>query len=243
MFRYSLLMRMIMTPGRRSRLQALALLWPLLLVPTSATPQSQQSEVDPVAASWDEVFRRLQAPVISPETSFTAYCAERLIREERLQAGDSAMVLAMGDGRNALYLADLGLQVTGIDISSVGLEKARAAAAVKGLKIETVRADLFRYDLGRESWDLVTNVYFNPAIFVFDRIKAAVRPGGFLLVEGYGSEYKGAGPAKESRYRPNQLIWELSDWRILEYQDGILASDWADRPEVPVVRILAQKPQ
>jgi len=216
----------------------------ILLVGTpSAMPQSGIQDQNPAAATWDEVFRRLTAPEITPETSFIAYCAERLIREQGLRSGDSAMVLAMGDGRNALHLADLGLQVTGIDISSVGLETARSTAADRGLKIDAIQADLFQYDLGRESWDLVTNVYFNPAIFVFERIKAAVRPGGFLLVEGYGSGHSGDGPPKETRYRPNQLLWELSDWRILEYQDGVFPSDWANQPTVPVVRILAQKPQ
>lgn len=199
--------------------------------------------MDRAAANWDAVFKVIEAPEVSPQNSFTAYCAERLVREQRLQPGSSAMVLAMGDGRNALYLAGLGLQVTGIDISSVGLEKARRAATERGLAVEAIQADLFRYDLGEGSWDLVTNVYFNPAIYVFDRIKASVRPGGFLLVEGYGSAYRGSGPASETRYRPNQLLAELSDWRILEYQDGMFPSDWADGPIVPVARILAQKPR
>ena len=223
--------------------RVLALIIPLLAASTSVSAQSGQRPVNPAAASWDEVFRRIEAPEISSETSFTAYCVERLIREEGLQPGASAMVLAMGDGRNALYLAELGLQVTGIDISAVGLEKARDAGAERGLEIEAIEADLFAYDLGRSRWDLVTNVYFNPAIFAFDRIKASVRPGGFRLVEGYGSDYTGSGPARETRYRPNQLLWELADWRILEYQDGVFPSDWADRPTVPVVRILAQKIQ
>lgn len=182
-------------------------------------------------------------PEISPENSFAAYCAERLVREHGLQPGDSAMVLAMGDGRNALYLASLGLQVTGIDISSVGLEKARQAATERGLQIEAIQADIFQYDLGEGSWDLVTNVYFNPAIQIFDRLEAAVRPGGYLLVEGYGSDHTGPGPAVETRYRPNQLLAELSSWRILEYQDGIFPNDWEGGRSVPVVRVLAQKPR
>lgn len=151
------------------------------------------------------------------------------------------MVLAMGDGRNALYFAELGLQVTGIDISAVGLEKARQAAAARDLQLEAIQADLFKYDLGQAKWKLVTNVYFNPSLYVFDRIKVAVQPGGYLLVEGYGSDYMGSGPIPETRYQPNQLLAELSDWRILEYQDGIFPSDWANEKSVPVVRILAQK--
>lgn len=222
---------------------ALPLLWVLLITPPPATPQSGDPDLDRAAAGWDEAFRRLKVPEIGPENSFAAYCAERLVREYGLRPGDSAMVLAMGDGRNALYLADLGLRVTGIDISSVGLEKARQAAAERGLQIEAIQADIFRYDLGEEAWDLVTNVYFNPSLEIFDRLRAAVRPGGYLLVEGYGSDFKGSGPPMETRYRPNQLLAELSNWRILEYQDGIFPSDWAGGRSVSVVRILAQKPR
>ena len=215
----------------------------LCLVPGPAEPQSGDPELDRAAAGWDEVFRRLEMPEITPESSFAAYCADRLLRENRLRPGSSAMVLAMGDGRNALYFAELGLEVTGVDISSVGLEKARRAAAERGVEIEAIQADLFQYDLGEGQWDLVTNVFFNPSILMFDRIKASVRPGGYLVVEGYGSDFRGSGPAPETRYRPNQLLAELSNWRVLEYQDGIFPSDWAGGQPVPVVRILAQKPR
>ena len=229
------------------RQRPLIILVPLLCIfvagPSLAAPQAASSDLDRAAAGWDEVFGRLAIPEVGPETSFAARCAERLLRERGLQPGNTALVLAMGDGRNALYLAGLGLKVTGVDISSVGLEKARKAAADRDLEIETVRADLFQHDFGVESWDLVTNVYFNPSIRIFDRLKAAVRPAGFLLVEGFGAAYKGPGPAQETRYQPNQLLAELSEWRILEYQDGIFPTAWAGGRSVPVVRILAQKPR
>lgn len=236
-------MKLPRVPYPRPLAKVLLLVWVVLIGLPSTRAQSEDPDLDRAASGWDTVFRKMEVPVVSPVTSFAAYCAERLMREHRLQSGDSAMLLAMGDGRNALYLAELGLQVTGIDISSVGLEKARQAAAERNLKIETIRADLFQYDLGEGSWDLVTNVYFNPSIQILDRIKAAVRPGGFLLVEGYGSDHRGTGPPVETRYRPNQLLAELSNWRILEYQDGVFMSDWAGGRPVPVVRILAEKPR
>lgn len=213
----------------------------ILIAPGAANPQSGDPEMGRASEGWDAVFRQIEAPDISPENSFAAYCVDRLFREHRLLPGDPTMVLAMGDGRNALYFAELGLQVTGIDISAVGLEKARQAAAARDLQLEAIQADLFKYDLGQAKWKLVTNVYFNPSLYVFDRIKVAVQPGGYLLVEGYGSDYMGSGPIPETRYQPNQLLAELSDWRILEYQDGIFPSDWANEKSVPVVRILAQK--
>lgn len=229
--------------GCRRSLVAALLLACLWIRSPQAGAQSRDPGLDRAATGWNEVFRRTEMPEISPQTSFAAYCAERLFRENSLRPGNSAMVLAMGDGRNALYLAGLGLDVTGVDISSVGLEKARQAAAERGVEIETIQADLFAYDLGEGKWDLVTNIFFNPSIVMFDRIRASVRPGGYLVVEGYGSDFRGSGPAAETRYGPNQLLAELSNWRILEYQDGIFPSDWAGGQPVPVVRILAQKPR
>jgi SAM-dependent methyltransferase len=197
---------------------------------------------DEVAASWDRLFRRLGSVPLHDAKTFPVYCVERLLSEGRLKSGAKALVLAMGDGRNAVPFAIDGLDVTGVDISSVALEKAEKVATEKGVKIQTVKADLFKYDLGRDQWDLVTNIYFNPAISIFASIKNAVRPGGFLLVEGYGADYRGNGPPPWSRYKANQLIEGLKGWRILEYQDGIFESDWANGQAIPVVRVLAQKP-
>lgn len=213
-----------------------------LFVSAHATAQTTTPGLDELGASWDRIFRGMEVPEVAPENSFAAYCVDRLLREGRLKAGDSALLLAMGDGRNAIYLAERGLDVTGIDVSSVGLANAREEAAARGVEIEAIQADLFRHDLGTEQWHLVTNVYFNPSIGIFERLKAAVRPAGYILVEGYGAGYTGPGPAPETRYRPNQLLGLLSNWRILEYQDGIFPSDWVGGRPVPVIRILAQKP-
>ena len=193
-------------------------------------------------SGWDEVFRDEQAPYVREPNSFLVRCMRRLADEGLLEPGSSALVLAMGDGRNAVELAVRGLDVTGIDISQVGIEKAEVAAAKRGVKIRTVKADMFQHDLGDGAWDLVTNVYFNPSIRILQRIERAVRPGGFLLIEGFSADYTGPGPPPWSRYKANQLLDELQGWRILEYQDGLFESDWADGRAVPVVRVLAQKP-
>ena len=54
----------------------------------------------------------------------------------------------MGDGRNAVQLAARGFGVTGIDISQVGTESSKPTAAARDVEIRTVKADLFRHDLG-----------------------------------------------------------------------------------------------
>jgi SAM-dependent methyltransferase len=187
---------------------------------------SQGEPSDP-AAQWDRIFQTRELPQLDPGVSFMARSVDRLMREGRLEKGDSVLVLAMGDGRNALHLAELGLKVTGVDISQVALDKAQSTATQRGLEIEVVRADLFDDDLGSERWDLVTNIYFNPSVFIFDKLTAAVRPGGLLLIEGFASDYTGPGPPQQTRYRPNELPARLSTWRILDYEDGVFASAWA----------------
>jgi SAM-dependent methyltransferase len=200
-----------------------------------------ESAPDP-QAHWDNLFRQLSYREVEASASFPAYCAERLLGEGRLAPGAKVLMLAMGDGRNAVYFAQQGFEVTGLDISTVAIERAVRAAAQEGVEIHTIHGDLFKSDFGNDRWDLVTNIQFNPAIKVIDRIKRAVRPGGYLLIEGYGSDLEGAGPPEWSRYRPNQLLDELPGWRILEYQDGVFPNFWAGDKRVPVVRILARKP-
>ncbi len=61
--------------------------------------------------------------------------------------------LAEGEGRNAVYLAQQGCQVTAVDGSSIGLEKARKLAAERSVEIETIVADLAEFVIQPNSWD------------------------------------------------------------------------------------------
>ena len=65
----------------------------------------------------------------------------------------TALDYMMGQGRNAIYLASLGWQVTGIDISGAGLKQAREAAEARKLHIETIDADANQWDFGVDQWD------------------------------------------------------------------------------------------
>jgi SAM-dependent methyltransferase len=224
-----------------TRILQSALIGLLSLAGTALSVAAGPPPEDP-RKGWNQVYRDPDPSYVREPSSFLVMCVERLAREGLARPGAPALVLAMGDGRNAVELAERGYDVTGVDISDVGIEKARAAAAARGVEIRARQVDIFKTDLGDGAWDLVTNIYFNPAIRILDRIKRAVRPGGFLIIEGYGSEHEAPGPPEWSRYRPNQLLEELEGWRILEYQDGVYPSDWAGGKPIPVVRVLARKP-
>jgi len=97
--------------------------------------------------------------------------------------------LAEGEGRNAVYLASLGLEVTGVDGSDVGLKKAREFAAERMVSITTVCSDLAAYDPGPQRFNAVVSIsaHMPPAIrkHIHASLTTWMNPGGIFLLEAY----------------------------------------------------------
>jgi SAM-dependent methyltransferase len=104
-----------------------------------------------------------------------------------------AVDLAAGEGRNAIWLAERGWEVTAVDFSLVGLDKGRQALARhphgRDLHVDWVQADVLDYDPGPLGFDLAVVAYLQ---LVSEERRAAVRrafgmlaPGGTLLVVGH----------------------------------------------------------
>ncbi|MPQ75820.1 cyclopropane-fatty-acyl-phospholipid synthase family protein [Hydrogenovibrio sp. JE_KL2] len=111
------------------------------------------------------------------------------------------LCLAEGEGRNAVFLAEQGYDVTAVDNSAVGLEKAQKLAQQRGVAIETVVADLAHFDLGQSKWDGIVSIFCHlpPAMRqgVHAQIANALKPNGIFLLEAYCPkqlEYKTGGP-------------------------------------------------
>ncbi|MDG1732924.1 MAG: class I SAM-dependent methyltransferase [Thalassotalea sp.] len=111
------------------------------------------------------------------------------------------LLLAEGEGRNAVFLAKLGYNVTAVDISSVGLKKAEKLAKENDVVIETICADLATFDLGDNKWDGIVSIYCHLPLALrqslYKRIERAIKPSGVFFLEGYTPEqlnYKTGGP-------------------------------------------------
>ncbi len=131
------------------------------------------------------------------------------LREQahRLPAGGRVLCLAEGEGRNAVWLAARGWDVTGVDQSSVGLAKAQQLARERGVRITTVVADLAGFDLGRACWDGIVSIFAHVPLDVrralHARIHDALAPGGVLLLEAYTPQQASrgtGGPKDPSRF-------------------------------------------
>jgi SAM-dependent methyltransferase len=107
-----------------------------------------------------------------------------LVRYQEQLQGGAALDLACGVGQNALWLAEQGYHVTGVDISPVALARARAEAQARGLVVEFVEADLDTYPLPEKAFDVVAVFRFLERK-LFPAIEAALRPGGWLFYQTY----------------------------------------------------------
>lgn len=133
-----------------------------------------------------------------------------------------ALDLGCGEGRNAIWLAEQGWHVTGVDFSEVGLEKARQLAAERGVEVVWVRTDLLEYEPPVSAFDLVIVFYIQlPAAQLSSVIKkavAALAPGGTLLVVGHDllnlTEGVGGPQSAEVLFTPADIEKELAGLHI-----------------------------
>ena len=148
-----------------------------------------------------------------------------------------ALDLAIGEGRNGVYLATQGFQVTGVDISEVGLKKAQALAAEKDVTLATIVADLEQYDIPPNTFDVIICAYYLQRD-LFPKIAAALKPGGVAVLETYTVDNLQYRPNFNRAYllEPNELLTMLPGLRVLRYQE-------VDTGQAAFASILAQKPQ
>jgi 2-polyprenyl-3-methyl-5-hydroxy-6-metoxy-1,4-benzoquinol methylase len=125
------------------------------------------------------------------ELVWTSQANRFLIEEAAGLPAGRALDVACGEGRNAVWLAERGWQVTGVDFSSVGVAKARALARGRDVNARWLVADLLDFEPDAEAFELVIVFYLQvPAAqrrSILRAVAAAVAPGGLLLVVAHDS--------------------------------------------------------
>ena len=140
--------------------------------------------------NWDERYNEPGFAYGTAPNEFLASVADRIPQGKILS-------LAEGEGRNAVYLASLGFQVTGVDGSEVGLRKAMELATERGVSITAIHADLSQFEIGSEQWDAIIACYCHlPSAIRIPLHRAVVRglkPGGVFVLEAFSKEQLGYG--------------------------------------------------
>ena len=145
---------------------------------------------------WDERYSAADYVYGREPNDFLREAADRIAR------GSRVLSLGEGEGRNAVFLAGRGCDVTAVDGSRVGLRKARALARERGLAITTAWTDLADYSIRAGSWDAIVSIFCHlpPDLRarVHGQVVRGLRPGGVFILEAYTPrqlEYRTGGPS------------------------------------------------
>lgn len=140
-----------------------------------------------------------------------------------------ALDIGMGQGRNAVFLAMQGWDVTGFDPSDEGVRMAQENAAKAGVRIHALVSSDDRFDFGTAHWDLIAMTYIR-SLSAADagRIQRALAPGGIFVYEN-GSDKR------------NQLVKLFLSLRIVRFEDVDAIPDWNPGGKIRLERLVAEK--
>lgn len=158
-----------------------------ILRPTSVTVVSHTTSS---GQTWDERYSEPGFAFGDQPNDFLVEVAPILTKGETLMLGD-------GEGRNGVWMAQQGHDIVTVDLSAVGVTKARELAAKRGVVIDARVGDLESFDMGRERWENIVSIFCHePSELrrrVHANVKAALRPGGRFVLESYNAANIGRG--------------------------------------------------
>lgn len=173
-------------------------------------------------------------------------------QRQLLKSGHRVLAIADGEGRNGVWLAEQGLQVTAIDFSPVALTKARRLAESRGVDVTFVQADLATWEWKAGSFDVVAAIFIqfaDPTLraAIFRGIRRTLVPGGLLLLQGYRPEQirygTGGPPHAENIYTAAMLREVFPDFEILHLRehDSIIEEGTGHRGVSALIDLVARK--
>ena len=173
---------------------------------------------------WNRVYSTDQAIFVHRPTQL-------LVSAIKGRRPGTALDIGMGQGRNSIFLAQQGWDVTGFDPSEEGVLQARERAAKLGLHLRALVVSEQDFDPGMAQWDLIVMTYVRrvpPGDA--ERFCRALRPNGIFVYEN------------NDVGKQNELLSYFLAWRILHFEDLDTHSDWHPERTVRVERLVAEKP-
>ena len=163
--------------------------------------------------------------------------AQFLVENVELLPKGLVLDVAMGNGRNAIYLAKLGFEVKGVDISPEAVNEVLESARKTGVTIRTQVADLVgNYYIEKDAYNVIICFNYLQRSLI-SQIKDGLRKGGMVVYETFIIDQARFGRPKNPNYllNHNELLNMFRDFRCLRYREGIIDGQKA------IASIIAEK--
>jgi SAM-dependent methyltransferase len=187
--------------------------------------------------AWHDEFFRSFWPVVGPSFTLPHADTQRdvkgLVRLLRLRPGARILDVPCGFGRHSVELARRGFRVTGVDVSEDLLVLARQAAAAKRVAVEFRQGDMRRIAY-RRRFDAVLNLFTSFGYFgegedlkVLRRFRAALRPGGWLVIDVINRDWlmRNFRPRMRSRTSTHSVVQETA----FDFSTAVVTTRWTAR--------------
>jgi SAM-dependent methyltransferase len=148
--------------------------------------------------------------------------------QKKLKLSGDVLTIAEGEGRNAVFLAEQGMNVTAWDYAESGLAKTKKLAEERSVDIQTKLVDLNEALWDRNKWDELVCIFghFPKELRqkTLQGVKESVKPGGYFITEVYSRyqiPYNSGGPKDlDFLYTPEEFLLTFADWRIVHFFMG-----------------------
>jgi ubiquinone/menaquinone biosynthesis C-methylase UbiE len=171
---------------------------------------------------WESRFDKPEYEFGTAPNEFLARCKELLPKSGK------ALAVADGEGRNGVWLAQQGLDVTSTDFSPSAQRKARALAKERGVTATFIEADMHAWPYPENAFDVVIEIFTQVSTpeerpLKWAGIRRALKPGGLLILEGYTPkqlQYGTGGPKNAVHLYTRAMLEEaFGDFRDLTIEE------------------------
>jgi SAM-dependent methyltransferase len=167
---------------------------------------------------------------------------EFLVEMAKGRKPGAALDVGMGQGRNAIWLAQQGWDVTGFDPAEKAVALAQETAKKLGLRLKTEVTTMEDFSFGESRWDLILLSYVGGREMV-ETLEKALKPGGVLVIEGFHRDAtKGRSIGGGVVFDTGLLPGLYKDLRVVRYEEPLGIADFGMQ-RVRLVRYCGERPE
>ena len=164
-----------------------------------------------------------------------------VVESVRGRTAGTALDVGMGQGRNAIWLAQNGWNVTGFDPAAKAVALAQQNASKLGVKLSAIVSRSADFDFGENKWDLIVLSYVS-ARDILGKVSRALKPGGIVVLEAFHRDAtRGRSIGSCVVYDSGDLPALFRDLRVVRYEEPMAIGDFGQE-RVRLVRLCAEKP-